>query len=242
MIYHVLPGDSLVEEFKKSKIDCEIIVCRECLVVGDVDADILPEFWYQRARFILSEYGEDEIEYHDRVADELAKLLDLVENDEVNLWFEYELFCSVNMWFCLSLLAGTGAAVYRVNPPIPSAAQKWKGFGGVDADSLALCLFCRKQFGQDGIVFGGKLWDAYRRKNWPRLWELSRNEHECFRFLNEVADAAIAEDIAPRRILAEIKAEGKSDFETEIFPEFTSRAGVYGFGDLQVRRLLDHFT
>lgn len=90
MIYHVLPGDSLVEEFKKTKIEGDVIVCRECLIVGDVDAETLPEFWEQRARFILSEYGDDEIEYHDRVADELAKLLELDKADGVNLWFEYE--------------------------------------------------------------------------------------------------------------------------------------------------------
>ena len=29
MIYHVLPGDSLVAEFKKANIAGEVIVCRE---------------------------------------------------------------------------------------------------------------------------------------------------------------------------------------------------------------------
>ena len=59
MNYQVLPGDAVAEEFRKTKIDGNVIICRECLIVGDVDADILPEFWEQRARFILSEYGED---------------------------------------------------------------------------------------------------------------------------------------------------------------------------------------
>ena len=51
---HVLPGDSLRPEFEKTNLDGDIIVCRECLISGDVDADSLPEFWDQRARFILS--------------------------------------------------------------------------------------------------------------------------------------------------------------------------------------------
>ena len=116
MIFHVLAGDSLVEEFKKTGIEGEVIVCREAFVDGPVDAETTDEFWEQRARFILAGYGDDEIEYHEKVADELNKLTELTSDGEVNLWFEYELFCSVNMWFCLWLLEPTGAAVYRVEP------------------------------------------------------------------------------------------------------------------------------
>ncbi len=107
MKVHVLPGDSLTPEFKKTGIDGEMIICREALVSGDVDAESLPEFWDQRARFISSAFAEDQIEYHEKVADELARLIDLPDDAEVNLWFEYELFCSVNMWFCLYLLQET---------------------------------------------------------------------------------------------------------------------------------------
>ena len=39
MIYQVLPGDSLVEGFHKTDIVGEVIVCRECLIVGDVSGD-----------------------------------------------------------------------------------------------------------------------------------------------------------------------------------------------------------
>ena len=144
MIYHVLPGDAVAEEFKKTKINGEVIVCRECLAVGDVDADILPEFWEQRARFILSEYGEDEIVYHETVADELAKLLDLDSDDEVDLWFEYELFCSVNLWFCLWLLSETGSSVYRVEPAVLKDEDRWDGFGNLSAADLRKCYNRRK--------------------------------------------------------------------------------------------------
>ena len=99
MIYHVLPGDSVAEEFKKTNIDGQTIVCREALVAGPLDGENLDEFWDQRAKFILTEYGEDEIEYHEKVADPLNLLTELTPDDEVNLWFEYELFCSVHLWF-----------------------------------------------------------------------------------------------------------------------------------------------
>ena len=237
MIYHVLPGDSLVEEFQKTNIEGDVIVCRECLVVGDIDAETLPDFWQQRARFILSEYGEDEIEYHDRVADELAKLLDVDPDDEVNLWFEYELFCSVNMWFCLWLLSETGAKIYRVEPIVRSSDDKWLGFGNLTAGELMTCVGTRTEFTVQDIALGAELWNAYRKNDQAKLAELSTTTSACFPYLKEVCEAAIEKDTRPAEIIAEIQFEGKIEFE-DIFAEFTKRAGVYGFGDLQVKQLL----
>ncbi len=238
MIYHVLPGDSLVEEFKKTNISGDVIVCRECLAVGDVEADNLPDLWDQRARFILSEYGEDEIVYHETVADELSRLLDLDDTDEVNLWFEYELFCSVNMWFCLWLLRETGAAVFRVEPAVLKDEERWDGFGYLGFAELQKCYEQRVRFTRKEIELGAELWNAFRKNDHEKLIELSKAEQNCFPYLAEVCEAAIERDTRPAEIIAEIQFEGKSEFD-EVFPEFKRRAGVYGFGDLQVSRLLD---
>lgn len=238
MIYHVLPGDSLAAEFKKTEIDGEVIVCRECLIVGDIDAETLPEFWEQRAQFILFEYGEDEIEYHDKVADELARLSDLGAGDVVNLWFEYELFCSVNLWFCLSLLSETNATVYRIEPAVLSEEDRWNGFGRLNAADLRECFAARTALTTDDIARGTDLWNAYRKNDHDRLKQLSAAASPAFPHLNEVYEAAIERHTRPAEILAEIEFEGKTEFD-DIFAEFTRRAGVFGLGDLQVRRLVD---
>jgi len=238
MIYHVLPGDAVAGEFKKTNVGGEVIVCRECLVVGDVDADILPDFWEQRARFILSEYGEDEIAYHETVADELARLLDLDAEDEVNLWFEYELFCSVNMWFCLWPLSETGATVYRVEPIVRSEEDRWLGFGKLGSKDLEKCFAQKTRFSDAEVALGAALWNAYRKGDSAKLKELATTDQTCFPYLAEVCEAAIDKDTRPQEIIAEIQFEGKTTLE-DIFPEFTNRAGVYGLGDLQVEKLLE---
>lgn len=238
MIYHVLPGDAQVQEFNKTRIEGEVIVCRECLSVGAVDAETLAGFWEQRAHFILSAYGEDEADYNEKVADELAKLLDLDNGDEVNLWFEYELFCSVNMWFCLWLLSETDASVYRVEPIIRAEENRWLGFGSVTSNELQTCFETRTQFSPYDIALGSALWNAFRTNNASKLAELSRTTSACFPYLKEICEAAVERETRPLAIIAEIQFEGKTDFE-EIFPEFTRRASEYGLGDLQVRRLID---
>lgn len=238
MIYHVLAGDSLAAEFKNTKIEGEAIVCRECLIAGPVDADTPLEFWDERARFILTDYGEDEIEFHERVADELEKLADMEADDEINLWFEYELFCSVNMWFCISKLQHTGAAIYRVDPSVLSTEDRWKGFGLMTADDLKKCFDDRQYFNESDIKLGADLWDAYRKNDHEHLRELSKTSSERFPYLAEVCEAEIAKATRPKQILDEITVGGVTEF-TDVFVEFTKRAGVYGFGDLQVERLMD---
>lgn len=241
MKLHVLPGDSLAEEFRKTELKGDVVICRECLISGDVNAESLPEFWEQRSRFILSAFGEDEIEYHEKVADELVKLIDLPEGTEVNLWFEYELFCSVNLWFCIYLLQDTEAEIYRIEPLILPVEERWKGFGGLDASELKKCFEGRTKLSGDDIRLGVSLWRAYSRNDHLRLNKLSKANAENFPYLEEACESAINKETRPLEILSDIRADG---FETlpEIFPEFVNRAGEYGFGDGQIKYLLERIT
>lgn len=238
MKYNVLPGDSLVEEFRKTGIDGEMIVFRDALIVGPVDAKAPDEFWDERAQFILTEYAEDEIVFHERVADEIEKLAEITEDDEVTLWFEYELFCSVNMWFCLAKLADSGANIYRAEPAVLSEDDRWSGFGKLGTDELQRCFDSRQLFTRGDLKLGAELWNAFRFRDLDRLRELLNSDSPRFPYLAEVIQAAIDIDTKPLEILAEIRSEGVTDLSA-IFPEFTKRGGVYGFGDLQVQRLVE---
>ena len=235
MKLHVMPGDSLTERFRETGIEGEIAVCRECLIEGNVNADTLEEFWAVRAAFLGKTYGETDLSYFDYVAAELKKLQNLDSGCAVNLWFEHELFCQVNLWFCLSLLDGTKADVYLVDPPVGS--DVWKGFGDTSADELKSCFAGRKKFSNEDIGLGSELWNAFRTSDDARLNILAERKSPSFSYLNEVCQAAIEKDVRPRAILAEI--DSAKPFQ-EIFAEFSKRAGVYGFGDSQVKRLLEN--
>ena len=238
MIYHVLPGDAQVEDFRKTGIPGEIIVFREAFVTGPLDAADVNEFWDQRAHFILGEYGEDEIAYQEKVADEILRISDLGEGDEVNLWFEFELFCSVNFWYCLHELKDSRAAVYRVAPINLEPDDVWKGFGEHGPDELAAAFESRTEISPEDLNLGAELWRAFRDRERASLRKLGDHRSASMPFLKEVTDAACEIDVRPLQIVREIRSEGLSTLE-EVFPEFRKRAGVYGFGDLQVERLLD---
>ena len=238
MIYHVLPGDAQVDAFKQSGIEGEILVCREALVEGDVSGDTLDEFFINRAAFHNSTSDEDPANYNANVASQFRKLDDLSDVDEVNLWFEYELFCSVNLWFCCELLSPTGAAVYRVEPVHRAASDLWEGFGGADADTIRLCYGSRKKLTVEDLGLGAALWRAFRLADNDELLRLSDTVSPAFPYLKEICDAAVQRGHRPAEVVAEIKSEGTID-PGRLFTEFRRRAGIYGLGDSQVRRLAD---
>lgn len=65
-----------------------------------------------------------------------------------------------------------------------------------------------------------------------------RNSCAAFDLGRRVVAAAVMQDISPRETIKAIKAGGETDFG-KVFIEFKKRAGVYGYGDLQIQRLLD---
>jgi len=233
MIYHVLPGDAQVKDFRQTDLPCELLVCREALIDGDISGEKLDEFFYNRAAF----HGEDLASYDANVASQFRRLLDAGPSDEVNLWFEYELFCAANMWFCIDLLSETNAAVYRVEPVYLNAQNKFDGFGNVTPEQMQECFEARIPLTNEDLSLGSELWEGFRNDDAEKLQSLSTEVSPAFPYLAEICAAAIDRHTRPAEIVREITSDGVRDFGG-VFVEFKKRAGIYGYGDSQVQRLL----
>ncbi len=239
MKVHVLSGDALTETFRKTNIDGEILVCRECLIEGDVNAQSLEDFWQTRARFIEKTHGGSTEDYFQNVASEFEKLENYnCVGAEINLWFEYELFCQVNYWFTLFLLNESNARIFRVAPIVRGEVEIWKGFGNLSTADLEKCFAERVEVTAADLSLGNDLWYAFQDDDHAAFEHLSAKESAAFPYLREVCRAAVEKNSRPRKVLEEIIAGGKKDFAKEIFPAFAAKAGVYGFGDSQVKRIL----
>jgi hypothetical protein len=241
MKIHVLPGDSLVAPFEKTNLEGELIVCRECLVDGNLAADDLDSFWHERENYLSAAYPNTDNFYRENVRTEFEKLLMVGAGDEINLWFEYELFCQTNMWFCLSLLKDKNADVFRVAPIVRTENDLWKGFGGLNESDLEKCFAQRIEFGEEDILLGANLWEAFQNSDAQRLEDLSEVKSDCFPYLKEVCQAAIELQSRPKARLQEIVSRGETEFH-KVFEEFNKTEGVYGFGDLQVKRIYDEIA
>ena len=242
MNYHVLNGDALEDKFPVHSIDGDLIVWREAFMDGPVTE--LPDklFWETRAKFIASEFDVTVEEYREKFVSQFEIINQIRTEDKVFLWFEDDLFCQVNMWFAINLLSRFGLTnLYRVFPLVDQT--HWSGFGNSDQVELANCFKNAELLEPTEVVNIRKLWSAYVQQNEVQLIELSNRGIHGIRFLPEVIQAHLDrmpnEDSAgrPQKVLSEIIRSGAKNFE-EIFMQFYNREGIYGYGDVQVRKML----
>jgi hypothetical protein len=134
--------------------------------------------------------------------------------------------------------------IYRVFPPESSPANSWRGFGDASPTALAQAYEAKVPFNSSDLTLGKNLWEAYRLGDSAQLAALSKNVSPCFRHLKEVCQAQldriseVPSERRPEKVILELLAKGITDFDS-LFSQFSEREGVYGFGDLQVRELLD---
>lgn len=239
MVVHILNGDALAENFVRSGIHGQVIVCREALVDGPVSYVNEDAFWNGRANFLQENLEAEAGEYERNVKQELARIANLTPNDDIFLWFEHDLFCQTNMWFILSLLKRGGLThVYRISP-LAKLNTRWQGFGNHSPEDLKACLSNRVEFSSGDLSLGEELWRAYSQSDSLRLMTLSGTVSPCFPRLDEVCKAEVdrKRNGRPRKVLQEIIGKGSADFN-EVFRQFSQREGIYGFGDLQIKHMM----
>jgi len=242
---HILNGDQLAHQLQGASYFQNQLVVREALVVGPVHGDELEEFWKIRTDFIASGYGIAAELYAQKTIQEIERLQEIPEGSAICLWFEDDLFCQVNLWFILSLLADKPTlGVFRVFSPEAPSENRWRGFTDASPEELEQAYESKVPFTSSDLALGKTLWEAYRLGDGAQLAALSKSVSPCFRQLAEVCQAQLDRISAdpnerrPEKVILELLAKGITDFDT-LLSEFSKREGVYGFGDLQVRGLLE---
>lgn len=244
MVYNILNGDSLAYSFPDAKIEGDVIVVREALIDGELMGDNLLDFWQSRAKYL----GITETEYHNSVVKEFEKIINAPDHSVFNLWFEYDLFCQVNMWFVISIIGSLpikkkGFAVYTSHLD-KSSKQFWNGFGPANSDDLVVCYANRIPLSEADINLGQQLWNAYKDGDLEELTNLSRHQSLAFPYLQEVVKAQVERfpkdgtKGRPEKVIEDITKNISTDFHT-VFKEFWNRESIYGFGDVQLKSLYD---
>lgn len=236
--YHILNGDALLQQFP-TEIDGEIIICRECLVDGDVTGNTLDELFNSRARFISSYQDFTEADYFKKTVPEISKIKTIPKGSKIFLWFEDDLFCQVNFWFVCNLLA-TNKFSDNVSLVRPKIHNQF-GFGGYSKEGLAELYEARTSLSSFSILQFAKCWKAFQNQDMEQLNILYSEIESDFQFLKETIQAceAMVLNNEPERIISTIIQEKNTKHFGTVFQEFSRNNPVYGFGDLQVKRIFD---
>ena len=249
-VFHILNGDALKENLP-DEILGEQIVMRECLVEGPVSNSIdnhsLSAFYKNRSTFLFENYKVESSIYHNTSMSEIEKIRQIESGSQIFLWFEDDLFCQVNMWFICSLLnhqKEISVALIRPslafsNNKLPETLLQY-GFGGLDTPLLKSAFQNSQPLSIQHISQFADLWRLFVLKNESKLLQISLEMNEDFEFISKTVKACIGMwNGHPKELIKEIVSELDTYNFRKIFQAFNRRGAIYGFGDLQVKRIYE---
>ncbi len=225
--YHITNGDNLKQLLQDEYSN--ILVMREALCQGPIQDD---NFFENRSQFISQEYKACTQEQYLESIEEFEKIKNIPDNMDINLWFGTDVFCQVNFWFLIAFLNNKhdSNSFYLVLP----CSEQNCSFGNKE---YAKTAFTNKiQLTSDEIEQFSMLWKAFQKDDYETIENIVKNLQNRFSFLPEAVEAMVN---LPK-CLEELSAFNKMhDNFIDTFKEFSETYSIYGYGDLQVKYLLN---
>lgn len=251
MVLHIVNGDSTKELLREAGLTEPIIVWREMLCEGPCVPTVgSTEFWEKRAQFI-GEYipGHSKLDYWNKIVKELDRIKDfLKQTDEIVLWFEYDLFCQINLLACLTYL-GELNLVIPISLVLPEfeGENQLKSLGYHEPGEILNLLPEKKRVSQKEMLLAKKLWNLWCAHNYDKMIDVLKKKTTTFIYL----DKAIQQHVLYRTR----NEQGKTMLEIYISsliadPEMNKKSIVkkcltndsfqwLGYGDLQYEKVYE---
>ncbi|EDP94462.1 DUF1835 domain-containing protein [Kordia algicida OT-1] len=242
---HILNGDTLVDRLPKIGIQEDQLVWREMLCEGKTNYDLTSEAFKNERIAYLNQFKATEETY---VKSFLNPLLTTnYENyTTIVLWFEYDLFCHINMIAVLSYLKQqkTTAKIYLVCSGWIENDTQLKGLGELSEKELKNHYEQKIELNNDDIRLADQLWKLYC-KNDHSLFKKYITLKSSFPYLSNCISAHLKRfpavdsglNVLETNILKIIhKQEIKN--ERQLVGYVLQYQGYYGFGDLQIQNII----
>ncbi|WGH76291.1 DUF1835 domain-containing protein [Tenacibaculum tangerinum] len=163
-LLHITNGDITTQRLQKLNIEGDIITWREMLCEGQTSVDVGSEdFWKTRFDFLKTTYKVSKKKFIDYTLKEYRNLCNHKQQDEIVLWFEYDLFCQINMLAVISWLKR-----YRKNHKISlvtsgkvNDSKKLHGLGELSDSQLKEHFENKIELTQDDIEYADYIWQLY---------------------------------------------------------------------------------
>ncbi|MGJ8737678.1 DUF1835 domain-containing protein [Zobellia laminariae] len=247
-LLHITNGDSFTDRIKTLNLSGDIITWREMLCEGKTLTNVGSEsFWKARFEFLNKNYKVSKSWFIEKTLKEYRSLCNHKQQDEIVLWFEYDLFCQVNMIAVLSWLKINRkyAQVSLVCSGKEDSTDKMYGLNELSDDQLRKLYENKIDLTQDDIEYADYVWQLYCSDNPIRLENLSDFGEFQFNYLGDAVRSHLHRfpsiknglnemENSILRLAIDKKPTSKGTFVSEII----QNQGSLGFSDTQYERAL----
>lgn len=247
-LLHITNGDSFTEKLKSLKLKGDIITWREMLCEGKTLTNVGSEsFWKTRFEFLNKNYKVSKSWFIEKTLKEYRSLCNHKQQDEIVLWFEYDLFCQINMIAVLSWLKTNRkyAQISLVCSGKEDDTDKMYGLSELSDEQLLKLYKNKVELSQDDIEYADYVWQLYCSDNPIRLENLSDYSEFQFDYLSYAVQAHLHRFPSIKNGLNEMENnmlrrayEQKPSSKKIFLADLLQNQGFLGFGDSQYERAL----
>lgn len=246
---HILNGDSSKHCLDALHISGDVAVWREMLSDGPVVESVASEaFWATRALFFETTSSVSAAKYFQLTRDEFSKITAFNQFDETVLWFEYDLFCQINLMALCSFLHRHRQQNSRISLICVGNSQQSEqllGLGEFPEDELRIAYENRIELTAADLQFADDIWQLYCQPDPADLAKKINIPHPTFNYLRDAFAAHFHRfpgkfnglNSIENKILTLLFNEPKS--ANQIVGELLRWQTWFGFGDLQYFAYLD---
>lgn len=245
---HITNGDLLTKRLNSVNLKGEMITWREMLCEGQTLTAVGSEsFWKARFEFLNKTYKVSKSRFIEQTLKEYRSLCNHKQQDQIILWFDYDLFCQINMLAVISWLKTyrRHAEISLVSSGNIKEGEMHKSLTDLDNQELLSMYSSRKILSQDDIEYADYIWQLYCSNNPIRLENIKDYKNYQFDNLSSAIAAHLKRFPSIRNGLNEVEnqvlkvaLEQHPDSKKELLSLILKNQGVYGFGDTQYQRII----
>lgn len=243
---HITNGSSLTNYLEKENYQGEIVTWHEMLCEGPTEKEIdTTSFFEKRKTFLESVY---KVEYDEqKIKSEVHKLNTVNNYKEVVLWFEYDLFCHINLIAVISLLKQKQVKIpiFLVCSGRIENEKGLKGLPELTPKQLKEHYQNKVELSIDDIALAQKAWRIYCENDHNLLKPLIVRP-SSFKYLSNCLKAHLKRFPDTRSGLSTLEynilkliKEHQIKSRHSLVGYTLHYQGYYGFGDMQIARLID---
>lgn len=246
-VLHILNGDSLAEAAQPLELTGEFLVWREMLCAGPVTAEVGSNRFYEaRSSFLNQFYQVSKTRYMEAFMEPLRDLGSLDAYTEINLWFEYDLFCHMNLLGSLAWISQHAfkGKIFHICSGRVKGASKLLGLSELSEAELRQHYNQKKQLTATDLELANDLWIDYTSDD-PRTILPKITRKSSFDYLSNCLKSHIKRFPSMETGLNEMEAHVLKLIDThtiktehQLCGYVLSQQGYYGYGDTQVLRII----
>jgi len=247
-LLHITNGDNFTSKLQALPLKGDIITWREMLCEGKTLCSVGSEsFWKTRFEFLNKNYKISKSWFVEKTLKEYRSLCNHKQQDQIVLWFEYDLFCQINMLAVLSWLKThrRHAEISLVCSGREDGGDRLYALTELSDEQLMDLYERRTLLSQDDIEYADYIWQLYCSDNPIRLENQIANNDFQFEYLSEALKTHLRRFPTIKNGLNELENHiletartKKLGSKGELMDALLTDQGYYGFADSQYDRII----